>query len=150
MSAPHAKAFESLKHPRDGQPDYGITRIYDAECIACQVTGWEPQEVLRYRSGFVNEEFAQNDLDRERSPLLRGVQCENCHGPGSIHVDLELQWKLGDIKANDPELLKWRGSMHVNLKVAEEQVCRKCHDFENSPEFEFEKYWKEVQHPGRD
>ena len=61
LETKHAHAFESLKHAREGAKDYGISRIFDPECLACHVTGWHPQEVLRYEGGFVNEEFARNE-----------------------------------------------------------------------------------------
>src|SRR5262249_25048057 len=43
---------------------------FDLDCISCHVTGWD-------KPGGSN--LAHNDK-------LRDVQCETCHGPGSIHV----------------------------------------------------------------
>ncbi len=45
-------------------------REFDAECISCHTTGFP------YKSGFVSA---------EATPFLKGNQCENCHGPGSLH-----------------------------------------------------------------
>ena len=28
--------------------------------------------------------------------------------------------------------------------------CIQCHDTDNSPEFDFQKYWVDVKHPGKD
>jgi hypothetical protein len=137
---PHAHAFEHLKRARKGDPEYGITRIYDAECLACHVTGWNPQEVLRYETGFVNAEFATNDADKLRSKLLQGQQCESCHGPGSRHIELI---EDGDIEAAAK-------MVRVTLKQAEEKTCVKCHDLDNSPNYDFKIYWRKVRHYGTD
>ena len=136
----HAVAFESLKHARKGDPEYGITRIYDAECLACHVTGWNPKQVLRYETGFVNEEFATTDADKLRSKLLQGQQCESCHGPGSQHIAMI---EDGDIEAAGK-------SVRVTLKQAEEKTCVQCHDLDNSPHYDFKIYWQRVKHVGTD
>ena len=37
----------------------------------------------------------------------------------------------------------------VRLKKADAKArCEKCHDGDNSPDFEFEAYWKKVEHYG--
>ena len=137
---PHARAFESLKHARKGDPEYGISRIYDAECLACHVTGWNPQQVLRYETGFVNEEFATSEADKFRSKLLQGQQCESCHGPGSKHIAL----------VNDGDIEAAAETVRVTLKQAEDETCAQCHDADNSPHFDFKKYWNRVKHYGTD
>ena len=138
----HAKAFEHLKSGRKGHEASWISRIYDPECLACHVTGWDPKNVVRYETGYVDE---------ATSALLLGQQCENCHGAGSRHVEEELKWKKAGGKLSD-ELLKWRKSQHMDLEQAKavERGCYKCHDGDNSPGFNFEKYWNEIKHPGRD
>jgi hypothetical protein len=136
----HSQAFESLKIGREEQRATWISRIHDAECLACHVTGWNPQQVLRYESGFESA---------EKSPHLLGQQCENCHGPGSQHVAVEELWKKKPGPLND-ELIKWRKALHLDKQVAQDRVCIECHDPDNSPRFKFDEYWKKVEHPGRD
>lgn len=139
-STKHAQAFESLKVGRKGQEADWIERTHDAECLACHVTGWHPQEALRFTTGYESE---------SKSPHLLGQQCENCHGPGSRHVEEEELWKKnrGPLGA---ELVKWRKAVHLDPQMAKDRVCYQCHDLDNSPNFEFDKYWKEVVHPWRD
>ncbi len=137
----HHLAYESLSKGRKGQEDGWISRIHDPECLCCHVTGWNPQDVFPYETGFVNE---------ATTPHLAGQQCENCHGPGSIHAELEQKRVAGDIKPQDEQLLNWRKELHLNQEIAEKQLCNKCHDLDNSPNFDFQKYWKEIAHPGRD
>lgn len=122
---PHAFAFDSLREGRRGIP-----RTFDPECLACHVTGWHPQQVLRYGSGYINEQLSAH---------LLGNQCENCHGPGSRHIEL--------IENDDIE--EARKLVKVTLKQAE-TFCYDCHDLDNSPHFVFEEYWPEVAHPGLD
>jgi hypothetical protein len=123
----HASGFESIKK---GRRD--ISRIHDPECVACHVVGWHPQQVYRYKSGYKNE---------KESAHLLGSQCENCHGPGSEHVN---------VFENGGDEEKAQKLMRVTLKQAKDNVCYTCHDLDNSPNFNFEEYWKKVAHPWRD
>jgi len=121
----HAHAFESLVTGRRGIP-----RIHDPECLSCHVTGWHPQQVIRYESGYLNQ---------EESAHLLGNQCENCHGPGSRHIELIENGKLAEA----------RKLVRVTLKDAK-TFCYDCHDLDNSPRFNFETYWPKIAHPGLD
>jgi hypothetical protein len=50
-------------------------RNFDGECIVCHTVGYE------YHTGYVN---------RKQTAHLKNIQCENCHGPGSLHVQEEV------------------------------------------------------------
>jgi hypothetical protein len=69
-----------------------------APCIGCHVTG-TPEQIAAEGS----------------KPKFPGVQCESCHGPGSLHV--------ADAKV-----------MTGLVKVPPESACTKCHN-EKSPHF---------------
>ena len=133
---PHAHATETLVHP----PERGnISRHFDPECLSCHVTGWEPQKYFPFAGGY---------LSVEKTPELMHNGCENCHGPGSEHVAAE-EGGNAELKEN------LRAAMRLPLegKVAERK-CMECHDIDNSPDFHspnaFEKYWKKVEHKGKD
>ena len=140
---PHAHAFESLD-PANKRPGFerlhDVARTFDPECISCHVTGWEPEEYVRFHGGFLNEEFAADESERLLQSLMAGNQCENCHGPGSRHIE---QIEAGNQEAAAKE-------MKVSLEQAKNQTCGKCHDADNSPDFNFEKYWEDVKHSGKD
>lgn len=139
----HAHGFESLKIGRPDDADY-IVRTRDPECLCCHTVGWHPQQVARYPTGFVDE---------EQSPHLAGQQCENCHGAGSRHVELEDAWDGGDVTA---EMEAARESMRVSKESAKLSLCPQCHDPDNSPQWDtdaksFEEFWwPEVEHVGKD
>ncbi len=135
----HFHGYDSIKTGRESQKAEFISRVHDPECLACHVVGWDPQNVLRYKSGFVDE---------ATNPALRGQQCENCHGPGSAHV-AEEETYMKSRKVTD-DLLRWRKAQHLVEGTAEKQVCIQCHDADNSPAFKFDKWWLEVKHPWRD
>lgn len=135
----HAHALESLAKGHPGQENTWVDRRWDPECLSCHTTGWDPQAALRYQSGF---------LDEQTTPHLAGQQCENCHGPAAEHVALEEAWKAAG-GAITPELIDSRKELHLLKSEAEQKVCARCHDFDNSPKFNFEEYWKEVNHSGR-
>ena len=141
-NTPHAHAFESLdpNFQRKGfERLNGVNKSFDPECIACHVTGWDPEEYLRYESGFLNEEFATDDAEKQLQGLLAGNQCENCHGPGNRHVEY--------IEADN----KAAAMNEVKVTLLQvEKTCNKCHDGDNSPGFKFEKYWEDVKHYGKD
>ncbi len=136
---PHAHATDSLVKP----PERGnIPRHFDPECLSCHVTGWEPQKFFPFASGY---------LSLKDTPLLQHNGCENCHGPGSAHVAAE----SGGEQLMKDEVQKRRDAMKLPLAggVAERK-CMDCHDLDNSPDFHvkgaFEKYWKQVEHKGKD
>ena len=97
----HAKAMQTLideKHDKD------------PECVVCHVVG------LEFEGGFQS---------MQKTPTLKDVGCESCHGPARKHVQ-------------DPE--KHR------LGKAGEQSCMTCHVPAHSPGFDFPTYWKKIEH----
>lgn len=96
----HAKAFQSMVDSA------GV----DSNCVACHVVGYEQP------GGFV---------DTTSTPLLTNVQCESCHGPGSIYKRLPIM--------NNREKALEKG-----MVLPDEEVCKKCHTEERSPDFDFE------------
>jgi len=134
----HTKAFavwSKSKHAHATQTliELDPPRQFDPECISCHATGWNPESYSPYMSGFT---------DISETPHLSGNSCENCHGPGSGHVNAE--------KERDPKRrLEMRTRMRLNLGVADQQVCRQCHDHDNSPNFDFSTYWEKIKHPGK-
>lgn len=106
--------------------------VFDPECITCHSTGWRQQEVLPWKSGFQNI---------EKTPQLVGNGCENCHGPGSLHVEAEES-------ETEPN---YRNVMSLDRQTKRDNFCtQKCHDLDNSPNFDFSKYWPQIQHPWKD
>ena len=89
---------------------------FDLDCIGCHVTGWD-------KPGGSN--LGHNDK-------LRDVQCETCHGPGSIHI-------------------KERGTetpAAVKLAPASDLCASQCHTKEHSDTFQLEAYLRDVLGPG--
>jgi hypothetical protein len=139
----HAQATEAIKTGRPEEAKAFINRIYDPECIACHVTGWDPKQFVRFKTGYEDE---------ETTPHLVGQSCENCHGPGGRHTELERAWAK-DKKTTD-EVTAWRKFHRRSVKTARD-LCVRCHDGDNDPEFDtdkkpFDKYWAEIAHPGKD
>jgi hypothetical protein len=99
----HVKAYETLREKE---------RQFEPDCIACHTTGYKSP------GGFNNILTAKD---------LLGVQCEVCHGPGSLHVT--------DNKANK--------MLHLT-KAAE---CISCHNPENDDNFVYAEKLKKIQCP---
>jgi len=59
---PHAQAYAVLEK---------VGSQYDPECVVCHVVGMD------YETGFVSP---------EKTPHLKNVGCDNCHGPGSTRL----------------------------------------------------------------
>ena len=130
---PHSHALGSLVDPKERSE---TPRHFDPECISCHVTGWEPQRHIPYVSGYVG-------LDE--SSLFHDVGCESCHGPGSAHVAAE----NGEEQVDEVELIQRQKQMRLPLAKAESR-CIMCHDLDNSPDFDFNEYWEDVVHKGKD
>ncbi len=130
---PHFRATTDLTDP--GERTW-VKRHFDPECLSCHVTGWNAQKYFPYESGYLK-------LDQS---VLHGNGCENCHGPGSLHVAAE----NGDIDVDEPTREGYAREMIVTLEQARTQLCFECHDIDNSPDFHkegaFEKYWERIKH----
>jgi hypothetical protein len=89
---------------------------FDYSCIGCHVTGWT-------MPGGSN--LAHNDN-------LRDVQCETCHGPGSIHVA--------------------KGGLEKPFAIVrnpKQDLCAsQCHTTEHSDTFQYEAYMRDILGPG--
>ena len=88
----------------------------DLDCIGCHVTGWDK----RGGSNLVHNE------------PLRDVQCETCHGPGSIHVAKGGNEKPAAIRRNPPESF----------------CARECHTKEHSDTFQYDAYLRDITGKG--
>ncbi|MCG8448642.1 MAG: hypothetical protein MI725_03555, partial [Pirellulales bacterium] len=134
-----AEEFEKTPHSHATQSLVSLDppRQFDPECLSCHVTGWQPEKYFPYASGFAS-------LDA--TPHLTDNGCENCHGPGQAHVAAE----SGDVDADDAELERLRARMRLTIVENEGnkdgqvfkdavvvQMCIKCHDEDNSPDFDF-------------
>ncbi|MBX5481649.1 MAG: cytochrome C [Myxococcaceae bacterium] len=112
----HEEAFpiwEASKHAHAYATLEDKSKQYHLDCIACHVTGWQrPGGVCRI------------DKVDER----KGVGCESCHGPGSLHAEDPSDDNIS--KGNTP------------------QTCTGCHDPENSPHFDFDAYVRLITGPG--
>ena len=116
LTSRHSHAYEPLTNPKRN-------REFDAECITCHTTGFE------YESGWVSA---------EKTPYLKGNQCENCHGPGSLH-------------SSDPDNANFKKAMALKAEQADKNMlCIRCHDADNSPKFAFSTFWPQIMHTKMD
>jgi hypothetical protein len=128
----HAMAFKTLQEAKP-------PREFDPECISCHTVGWLPTKFIPYKSGYMSQ---------KETPKLINVGCEDCHGPGQMHIAAENGADAKLRKASE----EW---MRLTLDEAKDpnskkQNCRSCHDQDNSPEFKFELYWPLIAHHERD
>jgi hypothetical protein len=114
---------------------------HDPECVRCHTVGWEidslDRQWTRRRSAFQTP---------EKTPHLVNVGCENCHGPGSLHVkepdrkDLFAPWRSTAAAVDAGKMWKDFGRAG----------CASCHDLENSHGFNepngYETYRPQVDH----
>jgi len=98
----HAHAFSTLK-------DVGSE--HDPQCVICHTVGME------YESGFMSE---------EQTPEMKNVGCENCHGPGSKHIQTVGQQPPDRPRAD----------------------CGSCHTSDNSPNYagNEQEYYEKIIH----
>lgn len=135
---PHSHAYETLvkaERPSLAQ--------FDGECIECHVVGF------KHTTGFVND---------VKTPDLKDVGCENCHGPGSEHVKLKNAggvdpklsmlmnpWRSPRAGLDDPESAKEKEKRELKIDL----FCQGCHDIDNDVHWKFEKWQKIIHHePG--
>ncbi|MCM2252004.1 MAG: cytochrome c3 family protein, partial [Ramlibacter sp.] len=94
-------------------------KSFEKECASCHFNGYSLTQNAagEYIAGAVNDKQGEADIDRDGVPNELNIGCENCHGPGSAHVQAKN-------KADKPSLI-------VNpAKLAAERVttlCVQCH-----------------------
>ena len=159
--SPHAHALASLTEGRAHFEGDWADRRLDPECLSCHVTGWDPQGYYPYEGGYLPERLAagfggggpgggEGLAGVDRFHKLQAQQCENCHGPGSGHVATFERWKADPASVSQAEQRTANAAVHVDLSTAAQTTCVKCHDGDNSPDFDFAEYWPKVAHPWRD
>ena len=102
----HAQAYETL---------VTVNKQFDLSCVGCHVTGF------RQPGG---SEVVEN-------AGLQDIQCEQCHGPGSLHVA-------------EPER---KGLPNAIRRHAEVDVCKQCHTPEHSDTFDYAAYMRDILGP---
>ena len=105
----HSRAWQTLI---DAEREENWPVTFYPECISCHVVGYG------FKSGFVSP---------EKTPGLLNVTCENCHGPGSKHVD----------SGADEQ---------VPIPRPGVKDCITCHNSEHSTNFDYTVYWPKIKH----
>ena len=99
-------ANSSHAHATDKLPPRWVE--FETGCLSCHATG---------------QQVAGGKIELAK---LQSVQCEQCHGPGSEHVQ-----KPG------------KGYGHIANTQA---MCMSCHTAEASPNFDFQAAWAKIKH----
>jgi hypothetical protein len=100
--------WKTTVHERGYDTLVSANKQFDLSCVSCHVTGF------RQPGG---SEVVENHR-------LQDVQCEQCHGPGSLHVE-------------DPTTANIRLSAPIS-------VCLTCHTPEHSDTFDYQAYLRDV------
>jgi len=130
--SPHSRAFATLQNANP-------PRNFDPECISCHTVGWHPTKFFPYQSGYLSE---------KKTPKLINVGCEDCHGPGQLHVRAENHGTPAEqVAARKTVVITKEEAANPNSR---KQNCWSCHDLDNSPEFKFDLYWPFVKHYERE
>ena len=115
MKDKHARAMDSLSAEEKKNPD----------CLICHTTGYGRPAMSTAK--------------------LENVQCEACHGPGSLYKSAKIMNKK---KFQDDPEGQLEKAMAAGLVLPDEKVCIECHN-KKSPTFkgfDFKEAVKEVDH----
>jgi hypothetical protein len=139
----HKKAFDIWKDTSHATAlatleEQSPRRDADPECLSCHVVGWAPQRYEPFDGGFAG---------MAATPHLAHQGCENCHGPAAAHAAVE----RGDVRASVTERDRLRTELTLAIDTPEGKQkavnnCLECHDLDNSPAFDFDTYWPQVEH----
>ena len=110
----HAAAYATLSSQH---------KEFNLDCVGCHVTGYgKPGGYPEVGKNWTEEE-------KLRAPLMEGVGCESCHGPGE---------KYSPYKKDNKEY-KWADLVKLGAIHPEEPNCKSCHNDKspNYTEFKF-------------
>lgn len=117
-STAHAKAVETLKtdEAKAVAERIGLDQAPHeaADCLQCHVTAYDPET-------------------KSAPPAIKladSVQCETCHGPGSLHLD---DGKKVMFQKDDSI------DISAHIKKGSEETCRECHN-EKNPTWKTDRY----------
>ena len=124
----HSKAYETLTTARADSiaKAKGLKKAAaeSPECLQCHVIGHN------VAANLIDKAFDYKD----------GVQCETCHGPGSVYKTISIMKDRQKAVAAGLKLAKDDAEI--------EKLCRTCHN-EKSPGykgFKFEEKWPKIKH----
>lgn len=126
----HAKAYATLGTPEAKRvaAEKGIADPQkDGKCLKCHVTAYGVDAALIAKPSAEGEAgFRTED----------GVQCESCHGPGSLYKPRKV------MKSRE-------ASVAAGLIIPDEKTCKQCHNAESPSykEFNYEESKKKILHP---
>jgi hypothetical protein len=112
---PAARQWKHTIHAQAWKTLVDVGKEAHEDCVSCHVTGYG--------------EVGGSSLGYTRG--LQDIQCETCHGPGSIHVE-----KRG------------KESPLAVVTKTPESVCVHCHNEKHSDTFEYKAYLRDVLGPG--
>ncbi|MES1158160.1 MAG: multiheme c-type cytochrome [Haliangium ochraceum] len=113
--APALAFWKKTVHATAWQTLVDVNKQNDYRCVGCHVTGYG--QVGGTSLGHTNR--------------LRDVQCETCHGPGSVHVAQK--------GLEEPAALR---------RDAPATLCTGCHTEQHSDTFQYQAYLRDVLGPG--
>ena len=147
--------LEKLADRLPTRGDGGATYVGTESCAECHVEDYEVWKGTRHSHAWQTLVDAENDptrygwpvtaypdcvschsvaygersgfINMERTPQLGSVGCESCHGPGSAHISSGGKTVMGRVGVVG---------------------CTGCHDFEQTPDFDFPKMWEAIKHTG--
>jgi hypothetical protein len=123
--------WETTKHAHAVETLEKRNKLFDQSCIGCHVVGYE-----KPGGSVIGKLHYEAELgDRTIEKNLEDVGCENCHGPGSKHIQSPLD------ASGTPQ--------HIDPTPGED-ACMQCHVPEHSPKFNFDAYLKDITGEGHE
>ncbi|MBU0520409.1 cytochrome c family protein [bacterium] len=112
--------WEGEKHAHALQPVLDEGEGENSLCLGCHTTG-------HGAGGY--------DPASETKDAFAGVQCEACHGPGSLYK------KMSVMKDRD-------AAIAAGLNMPTEETCLQCHNNSHHEDmtFDYKEAWKQIEH----
>ena len=102
------------------------------DCLACHSLKLGLAKDKADKKAKFSYKIKNEDTGKKETVDSLGVECESCHGPGSIYKKKRT-------------MLEHEAAVAAGLWDANER-CVSCHDEQNDPEFNFEEKMKKILH----